>query len=189
MAFYLAAAVVASLAFVVERLAIGSSASALGASGAVTAVLILCAFHFPHRVVLLFLFIPVPIWLLAVFQVVQDSFGLFRGHGGVAFAAHLGGAAFAFVYYKRNWRVLNWFKGWPSFRLPRSRPRLRVYRDEPRREPVSVSASSRSDIDEHFEAKVDAVLEKVARHGQESLTDAEKEILLRASELYKKRRS
>ena len=44
-------------------------------------------------------------------------------------------------------------------------------------------------IDEHFEAKVDAVLEKVTRHGKQSLTDAENDILMRASELYKKRRS
>ena len=37
--------------------------------------------------------------------------------------------------------------------------------------------------------KLDAVLEKVARSGQSSLTDTEKQILLRASEVFKKRRS
>ena len=44
-------------------------------------------------------------------------------------------------------------------------------------------------MDEQLEAKVDAVLEKVARSGQASLTEHEREILLRASELYKRRRS
>jgi hypothetical protein len=43
--------------------------------------------------------------------------------------------------------------------------------------------------DEQLEAKLDAVLEKVARSGKDSLTDGERQILLRASEVYKRRRS
>ena len=37
-------------------------------------------------------------------------------------------------------------------------------------------------------SKLDEVLEKVQRHGKESLTDGEREILLKAAEIYKKRR-
>jgi hypothetical protein len=44
-------------------------------------------------------------------------------------------------------------------------------------------------IDEHLEAKLDQVLEKVLRSGRESLTKEETQILLKASEVYKKRRS
>jgi hypothetical protein len=44
-------------------------------------------------------------------------------------------------------------------------------------------------LDEHFEAKVDAVLEKVSRFGQGSLTETERQILLRASEVYRRRRT
>jgi hypothetical protein len=40
-----------------------------------------------------------------------------------------------------------------------------------------------------MEAKVDAVLEKVARFGKDSLTDGERQLLLRASEVYKRRRT
>ena len=43
-------------------------------------------------------------------------------------------------------------------------------------------------MNEHLEAKLDEVLAKVAKHGKESLTDPEREILLKASEIYKKRR-
>ena len=68
------------------------------------------------------------------------------------------------------------------------RPRLHVYRDEPR-QPVPVAAPPSGDVDEQLEAKLDAVLEKVARTGKDSLTDNEKQILMRASEIYKKRRS
>src|SRR5207247_1895001 len=46
----------------------------LGASGAVTAVMVLCALHYPTRVILLFFLLPVPIWLFVGFQVVQDAF-------------------------------------------------------------------------------------------------------------------
>ena len=57
-------------------------------------------------------------------------------------------------------------------------------------EPVPVSsAAPNMQLDEHLEAKLDAVLEKVARFGQASLTDAERQILLKASEIYKRKRS
>jgi hypothetical protein len=43
-------------------------------------------------------------------------------------------------------------------------------------------------MDEHLEAKLDVVLEKVKKHGQESLNEDERAILFRASEIYRKRR-
>ena len=77
---------------------------------------------------------------------------------------------------------------------PRARPRLRVYHEEASQAapPVAVveaPAATSHDVDEQLEAKLDAVLEKVARFGQESLTDVERQLLLRASELYRKRRT
>ena len=68
---------------------------------------------------------------------------------------------------------------------------MRVFRgDDESREPVRVAAlPPAADVDEQLEAKLDAVLEKVARSGQASLTDTERQILLRASEVYKRRRS
>jgi hypothetical protein len=50
-------------------------------------------------------------------------------------------------------------------------------------------APSEKLIDEQLEAKLDAVLEKVARTGKESLSEPERQILLRASEIYKRRRT
>ena len=44
-------------------------------------------------------------------------------------------------------------------------------------------------MDEQLEAKLDLVLSKVAKHGRASLTAEENEILQRASEIYKKKRS
>jgi hypothetical protein len=43
--------------------------------------------------------------------------------------------------------------------------------------------------DEQLEAKMDAILEKISRAGKESLTESERQVLLRASEVFKRRRS
>jgi membrane associated rhomboid family serine protease len=201
LAYYLVAAFLGGLAF----LATGAIESAqfvgafnlahircLGASGAVTAVLVLCAFHYPRKIILLMFILPVPLWLLAVLQVAQDSYRVFTGnHNGTAVTVHLAGAAFAALYYKMNWRLLRLWPNVRGWQRQRSRPRLRVYREEEAEtpEPVSVGAPPAPDVDEQLEAKLDAVLEKVARTGQASLTESERQILLRASEIYKKRRS
>jgi len=42
--------------------------------------------------------------------------------------------------------------------------------------------------DSQLEAELDAVLEKVARHGKSSLSERELQILMRASEIYRNRR-
>ena len=81
----------------------------------------------------------------------------------------------------------------------RKSPRLRVYREDEENavqkpQPVSVATApgvpaSTSLDDEQLEAKMDAVLEKISRVGKENLNESDKEVLLRASERLKKRRS
>jgi membrane associated rhomboid family serine protease len=197
LAFYLTAAVVSSLINVgsewaycaYHHLPLAEAPQALGASGAVMAVLVLFALHFPSRTIRVFFLIPVPAWLCVIIMVGIDSYGWLTGNnGGVAVAAHLGGAAFGFLYHRFQYRLTGLLAG---LRLGRRRSRLRVYPDDEPTTPVAVAAPPppSADVDEHFEAKVDAVLEKVSRYGQDSLTDSEKEILFRASEMYKKRRS
>lgn len=188
LAFYFLAALVGGLGeLAAVQTGLIDDVPMIGASGAVTAVLLLFALHYPTRTLLLMWFIPVPALLLVVFHILQDLSGLVTGGSGVAVACHLSGAAFGFLYYKFHWRVLNWLPGRIS--LPRfgARPKLRVYRPEPRPEPVA-AAVPRAEPDAHLEEELDAVLEKVARHGRESLTERENQILMRASEVYKQRR-
>ncbi|HXG09321.1 MAG TPA: rhomboid family intramembrane serine protease [Gemmataceae bacterium] len=191
LAFYLASAVVGGLVFLVWELYSDSSSICLGASGAVTAVLVLFALHYPTRMIYIWFILPVPIWLFVVFQVAQDAFIFLGGiKTGTAVTVHLGGAAFAALYYKMNWRLLGLLPDLRSWQRRWTRPRLRVYREEePAGHPVAASpAAPPADVDEHLEAKVDAVLEKVARFGRESLTENERQLLLRASEIYRRRR-
>jgi membrane associated rhomboid family serine protease len=187
--FYLAGALAGGLAYLGCALVglHGMETVVLGASGAVTAVLVLAACYNPRQVIYLFFVLPVPIWGFVVLSVCMDAFGLLGQTGGrVATSAHLGGAAFGFLYYKMGWRLAGWL------RLPsRSRPRLRLYREDdvgfvPASKPM-VSSTARLD-DEHLEAQVDAILAKVHRVGMDGLTDQERQVLVRASEAIKRRR-
>jgi membrane associated rhomboid family serine protease len=195
LAIYLVAAILGGLAFVCQMIwmpadPLSRFQPCLGASGAVTAVLVLCAIHDPARIIYISFLLPVPIWLFVVFQVAQDLFGLLSGHAGrTAVSVHLAGAAFALLYYKSHVRLLNLWPGLPDVRRrPRNRARLRIYREDSAL-PEAASTSTGENLDEQLEAKLDAVLEKVARFGQGSLSDSERQILLRASDVYKKRRT
>jgi membrane associated rhomboid family serine protease len=216
--YYLLAAVLAGFAFVaIDVLFVHPlwqskiQGGVLGASGAVMAVLVLAACRNPRQVVYLMLLVPVPIWLFVIIYVLIDVNGLlqllrWRESGGVAVAAHLGGAAFGFLYFRNGWR-LSGLLGW--VRMPgRSKPRLRLYREDdtlprpaaaPRQQAqrspltaVSESAAPRAAAarpdDEHLEAKVDDILAKVSRVGMQGLTEHERQTLMRASEAIKRRR-
>jgi membrane associated rhomboid family serine protease len=193
--FYLAAAFTGGLAFFLSSLGWQAADKCLGASGAVNAVLVLCAIHFPRRIIYLFFFLPVPIWLFIVVVLAGDAFVfLHRGETGTAVAAHLAGALFAGVYYQRHWHLSSWSPNFRAWRQKLFGPRLRVYREEdtlparPARVSVSVPASTPAE-DEQFEARMDAILEKISRVGKENLTESERELLLRASEFYRRRRT
>jgi membrane associated rhomboid family serine protease len=205
---YLTAAVVSTLVWlIVENLTPGTStvgpprdASMIGASGAVMAVLVLFATYYPNREVLLFFVLSVPIWLFVLLYVGADVLRMLQemrngsSDSMVAFAAHVGGAAYGFLYrqYDLQWARL------PTPSQFLRRRRLKVYRPESSSRWVkpSVSASSRAAgpksssnplspmaqfPDEHLDAKVDEILAKIAREGRGGLSDEENRILEEAS--------
>src|SRR5262245_23447067 len=163
--FYLTAAVVAGLAFVGLDLITGESAPAIGASGAVMAVTMLYAIHYPRQTIVIMLFIPIEIRWLVVAYVIFDLHPVLLAlarqqvHTGVAHAAHLGGLAFGFIYWKSNIRLDRWIG---SLRLSRlkewfaPRPAIRVYRPEVSNEDDDVVVDS--------ESQVDDVLRKINEH-------------------------
>jgi membrane associated rhomboid family serine protease len=190
--FYLVSAVVGGVAFTIAHLIDFSGGLCLGASGAVTAVLVLYAFHYPRRVIYLFMLVPVPIWLLVVGSVAYDAYTLLSQQASmVAVTVHLGGAAFAFVYYKLHWRITSLYQGlWPSFLATRrrlARPHLRVYREEAP-EPIRAAVAPAVDED-RIKVEMDEVLEKMSRVGRENLTENDLDVLRRASEILRRRRT
>ena len=108
--FYLVAAVAASLSHcVVSSVLMGNpEIPALGASGAVSALLLAYAFHFPRHKILLFGIIPVPALAGVLGFVGLDLWGLLaQSRGGglpIGHGAHLGGAlagAMMYLFYLR----------------------------------------------------------------------------------------
>ena len=171
--------------------------TALGASGAVTTVLMIATCHHPNRTVLYNFFIPMPMWVMMLLCVGVDAMYFMQGLQlgrqvtNIAVSAHLGGAAWGAAYYYFQFRLTGWWTGWSS-RRPR-RTALKVYRpakgsadDEPFaphvRQPVSPAQ-------EQLEAKLDAVLAKLNKEGKEKLSDEELAILQQASEIYRKKRT
>lgn len=104
-AFYLVAAVSSSASHcMVSSIVLGDDRiSALGASGAVSAVLLAFALLFPRHKILLFAVIPVPALAGALFFVALDLWGLLaqeRGAGlPIGHGAHLGGALCGALFY------------------------------------------------------------------------------------------
>jgi hypothetical protein len=136
----------------------------LGASGAVTAVILLFCVHFPKRTVLLMFILPIPAWVLGVMIIVLNIAGMGNSEANVAFDVHLVGAVFALAYWKLGWNLGRWTPRIPKpNRWFRSRPQLKVH-----------------DPEEAYEEKdrqANQILDKVNREGIDSLTPKEKRIL------------
>jgi len=185
--FYLVAGVFSSLAWGLSaywfepRMQAGLPLhrTALGASGAVTAVLILCAWHYPFRTILLFFILPVPLWLFAVGFVVADFLVFYQGiPTGTGVVAHLAGAAFATAYWYIPWRFVSLGSDLGLWIRRLRRPKLRIAR------PPSRHEEQEADFDE----RLDAALAKLKDHGRTSLTADELALLQKASERYRKRK-
>jgi len=147
----------------------------LGASGAVTGIVILFALHFPRRIVLLMFVLPIPAWLLGVLLVASDMMGATAGGGApIAYSVHLTGAAVAFLYFYFHWSIGTWIPGGLAVPRLKRRPNLKVH--DP------------GQADEQLSEEVDRILEKISREGEASLTRQERRTLENASRQYQKRR-
>jgi membrane associated rhomboid family serine protease len=180
-AFFLAAVAFAGLFWIAAEFAATSrlqpNVSLLGASGGVTAVLILFCLLYPNQTVYLGFLFPIKAWIFAIICIGQDLlFGLQRNpESKVAYTAHIGGALFAFGYFKLGWRLSKWLPD--SWKLPKlgRQPKLRVLDPDD-------DGGSETDV------AVDEILRKIQDHGQDSLTRRERQILQKASQKYQKRR-
>jgi membrane associated rhomboid family serine protease len=177
--FYLAAVIFSGLAWVAAAYASGGvDRGLIGASGGVTGVLILFVCLFPRRTIYFNLLFPMPAWVLAVLLIVFNLLGAARQETEVAYVAHLGGAAFGFLYWKLRWNF-----GWLAprglslealRRKLRRQPRLRVH--QPR------------DDDAALQQRVDEILAKISAKGIDSLSADERRTLEDASRRFQQRR-
>jgi membrane associated rhomboid family serine protease len=182
LAFYLVAAVVGGVAFVLVNLAIGPPGMVIGASAATLATLVLFALHYPRQEVLLFFVLPVQVRWIVAFIIAADLLRALSARAGVdvgvAFAAHLGGIIFAYLYWKSNLRLAPWFH-----KVSPVRPKASSGRSKKKKSDLSTSGRSKVDIDK----QVDALLQKISDKGFQSLSDKEKKFLEKASDKFGKR--
>lgn len=185
MIFYIVAAVLAGVAFLVIQLITGDRTPCMGASGATMAVFCLFAMWNPGYTINIYFLFPVPvIWLLGLY-IIYDLHPLILqlslpGYStGVANAAHLGGAAFGFLYYRQSWRLEPLVN------------RLLPGQSGLTRTTTSGKATGRSKPQtSHLreDTEVDEILAKISREGESSLTQRERKVLLDASQRYRARK-
>jgi len=116
--------------------------------------------------------IPVELGMLIIGLVALDvmrALGVFGGETHIAYMAHLGGAAFGYLYYRSGVRLSSSGVGLVgrlrSWRRRVVQPSVRVYQP-----PV-----------DGLDDQVDAILEKISRQGEASLSDRERQLLMEAS--------
>lgn len=164
--FTLAAAVSASIAYLIFAVLGSSVLPMVGASGAVLGLLVLAALWYPQTPVLLFFVLPAPLWAVALLFVALDLLGMMSQDANIAHAAHLGGALYGWLYYRFGGRVRGLFDA--VDRMADARQRRK------RREQEQSEVEMRRELDR--------ILDKVGREGMPALTDAERKFLKEASE-------
>lgn len=179
LAFYLMAIVFAGLVWCVAQWGMHGTltrASMLGASGGLSAILILFALNFPKQLIYIWGVLPVPAWAFALFFVGSDVMGALNRSGNVAYTAHLGGALFGLLYYRLGWRVSDWLPS--NFSFPKA----------PRRSKLRIHDPDTGELESDTDEIVDEILRKIQAHGQDSLTRSERRIMKKASEEYQRKR-
>jgi membrane associated rhomboid family serine protease len=157
----------------------------LGASGAVSAVFVLFAMHYPKMKLYVFGIVPVQARWLLLIAVAYDTLGflgmapnLFAASGvKIGHAAHLGGLIFGFLYFQWHMNLTGWLGKVVGqareVQLPRTD--LRVF-----------NPGVQPEVD--YSAQVDQILAKISESGEGSLTDRERRVLTQASQHLKSSR-
>lgn len=162
---YITGGVVGGLAQWVLNMTQGDAFPVVGASGAVYAVLALYALKWPRRTMIIFpILIPIPVIFILGFKVAGDLMGFLEGAQGVAFLAHLGGAAVGLLWYRRGDVVA---RAQDSVKRKRNEKVLAAESDDRR--------------------EMDRILRKIQATGLTSLTPEERSFLDRRSKELRER--
>ena len=145
----------------------------IGASGAVSALLIVFVCFDPQATLLLMGAIPIKAWWLGAAFLVMNIYGsltMFTDAdkamgGGTAFTVHLAGAAFGYFYHRQHWNLEFLSVAGYRDRFGRSIRRTKLKIHDP-------DAKLRKE-----EYDVDQILAKIHATGEESLTRAERRTL------------
>ncbi len=167
----------AVLTLIFEIGSIGADVPVVGASGAIYGVMLAYALNWPDTLIWIYAIFPIKAKYLVLILGAISFFSAFAGSGdGIAHFAHLGGLVAGYAYIKQGWKVQTRVA---SLRKDFKRRRLRVVpggKDgEPERKPEA--RASKADDEARILEVVDALLDKIAESGLESLTPEERKFL------------
>jgi membrane associated rhomboid family serine protease len=183
----------------IGHLLLAQHSAVIGASGAISGVLVAYALRWPDEEVYLFGVIPMKSrWLVAALLAMNIIFAL-SPSSRIDWTAHVGGMAFGWIFLKLYsvggiTRVRGWVSSIPdeSEDMPRAVPRNRApTRDRAGsvdevvarsnaivlRESKSVQHVPKQETPKEYAAKVNRVLDKISQHGIDSLTREERRLL------------
>ncbi|MBA7485497.1 hypothetical protein ES707_21044 [subsurface metagenome] len=155
--------------------------STIGASGAIFGLLVAYGMMWPNRLILVFGILPMKaLHFVIIFGAIDLLQGLNRASTSIAHFAHVGGALTGFIYLKYGWRVMIHLESFSKHH---------GMSDWYRRKRFTVVQGGRKESDDDevdsdhpdLEDEVDRILDKIARHGMDSLNDRERRLLDRAS--------
>jgi membrane associated rhomboid family serine protease len=146
--------------------------TAVGASGAVTAIIVATATLLPNHTISLLFLGPVRLVWIAIFYFIVDFVSLLGPNAGGSLA-HIGGAIFGFLFIKSLQKGNDWSNPFEEFFKPK--PTLKVVSTN-YNAPQKAQKTSIPDQDE-----IDKILDKISQTGYNNLTKKEKEILFNAS--------
>ncbi len=129
--FYLLCGLVAGVCVLLVNMAVGDWATpTIGASGAIFGVLVAFGVLFPDAIILMFFLFPMKAKYAVMIYVAVELLATFGPNTGVSTVAHLGGAAFAYLYLTQRIPVLRLpdiggvYRQW---KLQRAKKKFQVY--------------------------------------------------------------
>lgn len=164
----------------------------LGASAAVNAIIVFIATYQPNTEIRVFFF-NVKLWHIAVIFVLIDLLGLPTSGNAGGSIAHLGGAAFGFIYANQLLKgndiglwfekimdsVASWFSKTPSRTKKRS-PLRTVHKKTKSKSQGTSTTKVKTASKSEQQKKIDSILDKISKSGYDSLSKAEKDFLFKA---------
>src|SRR6266566_3169527 len=183
----------------IAHLVLAQHSAVIGASGAISGVLVAYALRWPDEEVYLFGVIPMKSrWLVAAMLAMNIIFAL-SPSSRIDWTAHVGGMAFGWIFLKLYAvgginRVRRWVSAVPdeSEDMPRAVPRTRSSMQDRGRTVDEVVARSnavvlreskplahvpKQETPQEYAARVNRVLDKISQHGISSLTRDERRVL------------
>jgi membrane associated rhomboid family serine protease len=129
--FFILCGVAAGFCVLAANAALGSwYVSTIGSSGAIFGILVAFGVLFPDQTVFFWLLIPMKAKYMVMIFVAVELLMTFGPNNGVSTVAHLGGAAFGYLYLKRGQafpRLPDFGDAYRRWKLARAKKRFQVY--------------------------------------------------------------